>query len=144
MLHHLRRFRDAATAAGTPPPAIHIVVDNAGFELFTDLVLADGLLAGGWASSVVLQCKSHPTFVSDAMAKDVAWAVAEVGRSAVPATAAVGRRWAGHLDAGRLVLVEHDFWVQPSAFWEMDAGLRQTLGEASLVVVKGDANYRFV
>lgn len=78
------------------------------------------------------------------MAKDVAWVVAEVGRSAVPATAAMGRRWAGHLDAARLVVVEHDFWVQPSAFWEMDDGLRQTLGEASLVIVKGDANYRFV
>ncbi|GAB0488888.1 hypothetical protein MMPV_000101 [Pyropia vietnamensis] len=142
VLHHLRRTRDTAAAAGTPPPPIHIVVDNAGFELFTDLVLADGLLAGGWASAVVLQCKSHPTFVSDAMAKDVAWAVAEVGRSAVPTTAAMGRRWADHLDARRLVLVEHDFWVQPSAFWEMDDGLRRSLGEASLVVVKGDANYR--
>ncbi|OSX71537.1 hypothetical protein BU14_0523s0004 [Porphyra umbilicalis] len=124
------------------PPPLHLVVDNAGFELFSDLCLADILLAGGWASTVVLQCKSHPTFVSDACAKDVTWAVGELGRSPVAATAELGRRWEGLLASGRLVLVENDFWVQPSAFWEMGAALRAELGGASLVIVKGDANYR--
>lgn len=42
-----------------------------GFELFCDLCLADCLATGGAASRVVIQLKGHPTFVSDAMAKDM-------------------------------------------------------------------------
>lgn len=42
-----------------------------GFELFCDLCLADCLATGGTASRVVIQLKGHPTFVSDAMAKDM-------------------------------------------------------------------------
>lgn len=40
-----------------------------GFELVTDLFLADCLVRQGWASKVVLHTKGHPTFVSDAMDK---------------------------------------------------------------------------
>lgn len=42
-----------------------------GFELFCDLCLADCLATGGAAERVVIQLKGHPTFVSDAMAKDL-------------------------------------------------------------------------
>lgn len=44
---------------------------RSGFELFCDLCLADCLATGGTASRVVIQLKGHPTFVSDAMAKDM-------------------------------------------------------------------------
>ena len=47
---------------------IHI---EKGFELFCDLCLADCLATGGTVSRVVIQLKGHPTFVSDAMAKDM-------------------------------------------------------------------------
>ena len=48
-----------------------IIVDNAGFELITDLLMADYLVSSGIASEVVFQLKSHPTFVSDARASDL-------------------------------------------------------------------------
>ena len=50
---------------------VDIMVDNACFVLVTDLCLADYLVTSGIASSVVFHLKSHPTFVSDAMSKDV-------------------------------------------------------------------------
>ena len=50
---------------------IDIIVDNAGFELVTDLALADHLVASGVAQVVTFQLKSHPTFVSDALEKDL-------------------------------------------------------------------------
>ena len=82
------------------PCSVHIIVDNAGFEvrmnwneldalalcmvnashtnrsssppqLVTDLALADYLIASGVASTVTFQLKGHPTFVSDAMESDL-------------------------------------------------------------------------
>ena len=49
---------------------IDIIVDNAGFELITDLALGQYLVESGIAKCVTFQLKSHPTFVSDALEKD--------------------------------------------------------------------------
>lgn len=46
-------------------------IHTKGFELFCDLCLADCLATGGTAKRVVIQLKGHPTFVSDAMSKDM-------------------------------------------------------------------------
>lgn len=51
---------------------VSIVLDNAGFELFTDLILAGYLINRGLASEIVLLPKSIPWFVSDVMPKDFA------------------------------------------------------------------------
>lgn len=124
------------------PARMDIIVDNAGFELFCDLCLADFLVSAGVASVVHLQLKAHPTFVSDAMAKDVAFTLAFLRRDADTALATLGDRWAAHVERGRWRLVENFFWVQPTAMWEMPAELRRDLARSALVVVKGDANYR--
>jgi hypothetical protein len=50
---------------------VDIIVDNAGFELVTDLALAQYLVESGIAKVVTFQLKSHPTFVSDALEKDL-------------------------------------------------------------------------
>jgi hypothetical protein len=43
---------------------------------------------------------------------------------------------------GRLQVRENFFWTSPLSMWEMPGELRQELGEAALVISKGDANYR--
>lgn len=50
---------------------VHMVLDNAGFELLTDLVLAGYLLSGGFARKVVLHGKRMPWFVSDVVPHDL-------------------------------------------------------------------------
>lgn len=50
---------------------VDIILDNAAFELFADLVLAGCLLAVGLATTVVLHSKSLPWFVSDVIPADL-------------------------------------------------------------------------
>lgn len=40
------------------------------------------------------------------------------------------------------MLSEDYFWTSPLAFWEIPNSLKNELANASLIVVKGDANYR--
>lgn len=124
-----------------------IIVDNAGFELFCDLCLADYLVCSGLASTVHVQLKAHPTFVSDAMAKDVTHTIkvlqsGKKERGADTAVSMLGDRWAQHVASGKWILTENFFWVQPQAMWDMPVELRKDLGDSALVFVKGDANYR--
>lgn len=50
---------------------VHIVLDNAGFELLTDLVLAGYLIKSGLAKRIVLHGKWMPWFVSDVNPHDL-------------------------------------------------------------------------
>jgi uncharacterized protein with ATP-grasp and redox domains len=118
---------------------VDIIVDNAGFELITDLLLADALLVHGLASKVVLHTKGHPTFVSDAMDKDVKETVEYLASQGVTAAK---ERWAGYLQDGRWELHAHTYWAQPFPFWEMPMDVTEDLQKATLAFVKGDANYR--
>lgn len=125
---------------------VDVIVDNAGFELVTDLALADHLVASGVAKVVTFQLKSHPTFVSDALEKDLRETVehyAALSPEKYPNARAAGERWRKYLDEGRWACHEDDFWVQPSPMWEMPGALRVDMKErCDLAFVKGDANYR--
>lgn len=123
---------------------VDIVVDNAGFELVCDLCLGEALVAAGAASRVVFHLKGHPTFVSDAMAKDVRGHFAALRADAAerPASAAMAARWEALVADGRWELREDFFWAQPTPFWAMPARLAAGLEASAMVFVKGDANYR--
>jgi hypothetical protein len=126
---------------------IDIVVDNAGFELVMDLALADYLIASNIASKVTFQLKSHPTFVSDALEKDliehVTYYANGIDNDEFPYAKAAGKRWEKYLDEGKWVCNEDSFWVQPPPMWEMPAKLRGDLkSRCDLAFIKGDANYR--
>jgi len=122
-----------------------VVVDNAGFELVTDLALADHLVTSGAAGRVTFRVKAHPTFVSDALENDLVETCehyAALDPAEFPACARAGRRWMAHLASGAWVCKADNFWVQPQAMWGMPQKLRDDLATGGLTVVKGDANYR--
>jgi hypothetical protein len=125
---------------------VDIIVDNAGFELITDLALAQYLVDSGIASCVTFQLKSHPTFVSDALEKDLMEHVdhyAQLDPSVYPNARRAGEKWQQFLKEGQWKCHEDNFWVQAFAMWDMTEPLRTDLKErCDLAFVKGDANYR--
>lgn len=133
--------------SGTKRTRVDIIVDNAGFELVTDLALAQYLIESGIADVVTFQLKSHPTFVSDALEKDlletVNYYADSLDADKYPACTRAGNKWRELLCSGQWKCVEDNFWVQPFAMWDMTEPLRSELAtNCDLAFVKGDANYR--
>lgn len=126
----------------TPTVRVDFIMDNAGFELVCDLCLADFLLSSETAAAVHLHLKSHPTFVSDAMVKDVQQAIELLAADSHQDVGALARRLQEHVEDGRLRLQHHLFWTSPLPFWQMPTALRQELAHSHLIISKGDANYR--
>jgi len=134
-----------------PKKRVDIVLDNAGFELFTDLVYALYLLGAGFASAVRLHVKSIPWFVSDVMPHDMDVLLSTLTDPALfPGANESVRIVAALLSAacrdGRLSVEEHPFWTTGLDFQEMPThapDLFETLRkESALVIFKGDLNYR--
>jgi hypothetical protein len=121
---------------------VDVLLDNAGLELVHDLLLADALLSSRIAGVVHLHAKPHPTFVSDAILSDLLGTMAYLSHLESGEASAVAKRLQEHTQMGRLQLREDFFWTSPLSMWEMPPALRQELGEAALVISKGDANYR--
>lgn len=147
---------------------IDIVLDNAGFELYVDLILAGYLIASGLATSIVLHPKSIPWFVSDVIpmdfvallnalsdpqgfysaladdenlaAKSVSLSEAEISDLKFLFT-----HWSTLHGEGQLVIRPNRFWTQAGSYWRMPSSapdLYNDLKESELVIFKGDLNYR--
>lgn len=129
------------------PGHVHIILDNVGTELAMDLILADALLNSA-ADRVTLHAKDHPTFVSDATRSDVLSFLNEMARQGMltkgygEGATEVGERLQSAILDDRLRIVPDHFWNSPYFLWDMPARLQWMFEEASLVIVKGDANYR--
>ncbi len=155
-----------AQKAGKKDRRVDIVLDNAGFELFVDLVLAGYLLAAGLATQVTLHPKSIPWFVSDVIPADFAALLSALanpdGFYSTPDehTGQVSEslsekessdlsllfhHWAGFHTEGQLPLRPNAFWTSAHSFWHLpqaEPRLYEDLKESELVIFKGDLNYR--
>jgi len=140
---------------------IDFVLDNAGFELFTDLVFADFLVSHTpYVSRVVFHPKSIPWFVSDVTPPDFAALLDPSALPRGPAPEHLERaiaRWNGYLASGTFALSvardapigasdgAFDFWTSPWPYWDMRVrapGIWNALRDSGLVILKGDLNYR--
>jgi hypothetical protein len=120
-----------------PPIKVAFVLDNAGRELLSDLVLADHLLTAGLAGEVVLHTKPYPYFTSDATTTDVGDCLRRLRK--LPGEA--GDRLHQAAADGRLSIRSHPFHAAPLSFQDMPADLAGELG-TGLTIFKGDLNYR--
>ncbi|WVQ83850.1 hypothetical protein IAT38_005994 [Cryptococcus sp. DSM 104549] len=151
---------------------VDIVLDNAGFELFTDFILADFLVScTPFVSEVVFHPKAIPWFVSDVLPYDFTWAIESLldttfftKHASTPLTSedtsaltALATRWKSHVAEGRFKLsVPLDtkigqetplggFWTTQYAYQDLPEAAPELLKElqkSDLVIFKGDLNYR--
>lgn len=121
---------------------VDILLDNYSPELLHDLALADYLLSTNLVRTIRLHAKPYPYFVSDALTIDVLNTIRELSTDQEPALSALGQRLTAHMKQKRLSVTADFFWTAPLSYWEMPPTLRQELSESSLVISKGDVNYR--
>lgn len=124
---------------------IDVIHDNAGYELFTDLVLIDFLLTHNVAERVRCHVKAIPWFVSDVMPEDFRWTLEQLNCSDNLELKGFGMRLGEYIQAGRMVCVVNDYWTSPYdylAMEERNGELFRMLGEAKCLIFKGDLNYR--
>jgi len=126
---------------------IDIVLDNAGFELFTDLCLADFLTSVGMATTVRFHAKCIPWFISDVTAEDWQWTLNELLSASGNFTSfnAFGLLCKQRLDEGTWQFTTHPFWTLPHDFSIMQSAapdLYADLTGSDLILFKGDLNYR--
>lgn len=123
-----------------------IILDNAGYELFTDLVMADFLLRYDFAGKVRFHCKAIPWFISDVMNRDFHWTIERLANSTVPNVSEFGKRLRGYCESQQFEVAptEH-FWTSPYEFDVMDKiipDMYASLAQSHLLIFKGDLNYR--
>lgn len=124
---------------------VDIVLDNAGFELVTDLVFADFLVSHGLVREVHFHGKCFPWFVSDVTANDFQWTIRQTMAANHKWMSKRGFQWQTYLKEGVWAYHDHPFWTQPHEFCDMEAeapDLYATLQGADLLLFKGDLNYR--
>lgn len=144
---------------------VDIVLDNSGFELFVDLILAGYLLSSGIATKVMLHPKSIPWFVSDVTPQDFTdllnalkdaqkfyTACDESDREYEPLSEKeqdevnfLYKQWSQLHQDGKLVIRPHAFWTGAGSYWRMPhtaPDLFEELKQSELVLFKGDLNYR--
>ena len=125
---------------------VSIVMDNCGFELFTDLCLADFLINSGVVKKVRLRIKNQPWFVSDTTPSDLTWTLNQLmscGQDSV--LTKLANRWQEYINANVWTTHSDQFWTYPHSYHEMsetDPELFKDLSTDSLVIFKGDLNYR--
>lgn len=140
---------------------VDLVLDNAGFELITDLCLADYMTRTGLAKRIRLRVKDRPWFVSDTTSGDIDWMLKEMAQGAVNSLQPpppvqddenhkdllekYSQKWSSYLDSGVWTVHADQFWTYPHDYSLMrseEPDLYRSLGEATLIVFKGDLNYR--
>jgi uncharacterized protein with ATP-grasp and redox domains len=124
------------------PTRVDFILDNYGPELVHDIGLADYLLSTDLAETVRFHAKPNPTYVSDAMIKDIHATLAYLDEIPRKSVREMSARIQNYLGEERLELKSDSFWTSPLYFWEMPDDIRQELIESDLVISKGDANYR--
>jgi hypothetical protein len=121
---------------------VDFIIDNSGPEFISDLVFALILLETGYAKTVILRVKVLPVFVSDVIASQFGDDIAATLAFIKAHRPQVHERLVGMIESKRLMWASDPFWNMPYDFRNHYATFREIIGNSSLVVVKGDLNYR--
>ncbi|XP_027713796.1 protein-glutamate O-methyltransferase-like [Vombatus ursinus] len=124
---------------------VDFVLDNAGFELVTDLVMADFLLASKLATEIHFHGKSIPWYVSDTNKNDINWVIEQLKAANTKCMSECGINWEHYFKKHSWVYHDHMFWTLPYEYCAMSQvapDLYAELQKSNLILFKGDLNYR--
>ncbi|XP_071051152.1 damage-control phosphatase ARMT1-like [Onthophagus taurus] len=124
---------------------VDIVLDNTGYEFFSDMCLADFIIKMKLAQTVRFYVKSFPWFISDVTKNDFDSTLRLIKSNKNGTLKKIGDRWLNYLKKGSWKIETFDFWTLPYTYKDMrriDPDLYKQLGEAKIVIFKGDLNYR--
>ncbi|KAI4469536.1 hypothetical protein MML48_1g21564 [Holotrichia oblita] len=134
-----------ALSETTDSNIVDIVLDNCGFELFTDMCLADFIIKNKYAEHVRFYVKSIPWYISDTTAKDFHWTLHQLKICKNSVLKKLGDRWNNYIRIKTWTVEEDNFWTLPVTYKDMaqwDIALYRKLSAAKLIIFKGDVNYR--
>lgn len=139
---------------------IDFVLDNSGFETFTDLLFAMFLLDTKITDKVKIHCKTRPWMVSDTMIKDIDILLKDLldpsffTGDGCDQTSIENLKFL-HDKLHKLInvdhkieLVDHEFWTMGQDYWHLTkdnkycADLFEDLSKSDMIFIKGDLNYR--
>ncbi|XP_029055045.2 damage-control phosphatase ARMT1-like [Osmia bicornis bicornis] len=124
---------------------IDMILDNAGYELFTDLCLSIFLISHKLAGKIRFYVKRYPWYISDATRNDFYWTLEYMKNSPHKDLQKLSELAYDHLKNNVWTIEEESYWTGPHDFAEMkehDPVLYAKLSEAKLAIFKGDLNYR--
>ncbi|XP_017078746.1 damage-control phosphatase ARMT1 [Drosophila eugracilis] len=125
---------------------VDFILDNAGYELFCDFIVAEYMIEKGLATKVRFHVKAHPWFVTDVTERDFKWTLEYLSQHVDYIISLIGKKFLQYLDEGKFELAPlSHFWTSPHAFYSMaqtDPDLYRSLQQSKLVVFKGELNYR--
>lgn len=134
---------------------VDFVLDNAGFEFYTDLSLSLFLLDAKLVKTVVFHCKTRPWMVSDTMVKDYKLFLQDMRNSDwFPDHQEELEYFVSSIEyyhsTKQFQLVDSEFWTSALDYSYLSphetkyggAELYNYFQESTLVIVKGDLNYR--
>jgi hypothetical protein len=121
---------------------IDIVLDNAGFELFADVLYTAYLIESGLGTSITLHAKCFPWFVSDVIPSDMDFLLKHLQSIGLESITNMIKRY---LNLGLIRIEVHPFWTTGFSFHEMTTKapeLFKGFQDSHLTIWKGDLNYR--
>uniref|UniRef100_A0A224XNZ8 Sugar phosphate phosphatase n=1 Tax=Panstrongylus lignarius TaxID=156445 RepID=A0A224XNZ8_9HEMI len=124
---------------------VDVIMDNDGLEILCDLCLADLLITRFHIKKVNFRVKPIPWFVSDVIPRDFQQVVSSVACYPIEVYQSMGKRWQKYLDTGVWTVISDQYWCLGKTYPEMcteDPQLYSDLQESSLIIMKGDLNYR--
>lgn len=116
--------------------------DNASFEIFSDLCFCDFLCTSSLVSKIRYHVKKMPWYVSDTTKRDITWLLKKLKEEGM---IELSDRWQKYIDNGTWLILDEKFWTLPFDYNDLktkDPALYQLLSNSSLIIFKGDLNYR--
>ena len=154
-INDIERFHDFASSSlydrRSQDSYVHIITDNCGLELISDILLGSYLLKFTCVSEIVFHIKRFPIFVSDTIMSDVEDAVSilndklEGGLAFIPESISESDRTYSFADMPekKLHFKVNDIWHRETLFKDTEEFKAWNNDDScALIIVKGDLNYR--